>query len=259
MFLDENGPSRKVERAKAHLDEFKRILAAHESSHPIRVRAEIDTKARLHRYRYEAIDPPPMLGLLAGEFVYQLRSALDHAVWLIGCSRSPSGEAPSNSEFPVFIEPRDRRENGRNIPGFEKSGRNKVSGLSPYAQTSIELMQPYHRGDAANSDPLWMLHELRNLDTHRVIQPVVAHLHIPNLGGRVRIGGGPFKSGDIFAIVPSTLDPKTNFEPHLAFSVGFPISGPAGQRPPGAVLTEIYEYVRVEVMPHLDSIFLLGK
>lgn len=258
MFLDENGPNRKIARAKTHLQEFERLLASYETSKPIHVRAEIDPERGLHSYRYVAADPPPELGLLVGEFLYQVRSALDHAIWLIACSRAESGEAVPGTEFPVFIEPADRRDNGRNIPGFETTGRKKISGLSDYGQSVIEGMQPYRRGDAANGDPLWVLHQLRNLDTHRVIQPVFGNLHMPRLNGLVRVMGRFLNNGDVFAIVPSALDPEVNFKPHLRFSVGFPIAGLAGERPPGDVLNEIHEYVRVEVMPQLDRLFLIG-
>ncbi len=113
-----------------------------------------------------APDPPATLALILGDFVQNLRAALDHAVFDI--SASPQNK---NSEFPIFRSPKE----------FEGQRKRKIGLLSDPVQAFIEEQQP------SLPDPpnlLWRLHDLATTDRHRTIPLLRAyfrssHVYMP--------------------------------------------------------------------------------
>jgi len=73
-----------------------------------------------------------------------------------------------DSEFPIIGDARNE-----GIAGVEKRYANdllkKIGGIDPLAQAIIKQTQPYQRGNKFASHPLWMLHELSNIDKHRLL------------------------------------------------------------------------------------------
>jgi len=134
-----------------------------------------------------------------------------------------------------------------------------VSMLSEPVQRQIETLQPYHRGDGRHQDPLWLLQELRNYDTHRAIRPVNAGIRYPtNIGEGAWFGTGHLDDGDIFAMLPSNLNPEQIFEPRISAQVTMPhIPGIDVQLQMG-VFREIYEFIRVEVLPSFTRLYMKG-
>jgi hypothetical protein len=98
-----------------------------------------------------APDPPAALALILGDFVQNLRAALDHAVFELSA-------APGNkeAEFPIF----------RARQAFEAQRPRKIGLLSDRVQEFIRGQQPF-----APEPPnlLWRLHELARTDRHRTI------------------------------------------------------------------------------------------
>ncbi len=79
-----DGVKAKIERAVKHIEQFDRDIHRFERE-AYTVRLEPDVNARtlnLFLVDMGLGDPPVDLGLLAGEVVYQLRSALDHIVYI---------------------------------------------------------------------------------------------------------------------------------------------------------------------------------
>ncbi|MBA4115207.1 MAG: hypothetical protein H0X71_01960 [Rubrobacter sp.] len=112
-----------------------------------------------------------MLGLLIGDCLHNLRAALDNLVYELLVARHgdpPPDKFAVSSEFPIFS---DR-------PMILRQHQRKIGGIDPAAQTIIEGLQPYQRGNDFGSHPLWLLHNLSNIDKHRV--PHVALLTIPS-------------------------------------------------------------------------------
>ena len=70
-------------------------------------------------------------------------------------------------EFPIF-DTYDAfhavRKNGTFSPS---SGLYKIRGVNTTVQTIIKSLQPYHSGANATIHPLWILHQLCNVDKHR--------------------------------------------------------------------------------------------
>jgi hypothetical protein len=115
---------------------------------------------------------PPRIGILIGESLQQLRSALDHIVWLL--SLLTTADPPTSTEFPVY---KDATGKG----GYARNRQRKIEAVPTAAQAVIDGMQP-HLQTAPEEDPLWMLHRLTNDDKHRLTHVVAAIPHGVGVG-----------------------------------------------------------------------------
>ena len=98
------------------------------------------------------------MGLLAGEAVQNLRSALDHLVY----EKSGGNE---RTQLSIFINPDD----------YAARAPRMMNGVPESLRAIIESYQPY-RGtpDAPSQDPLSNLRTLSNRDKHKVLATVVS-------------------------------------------------------------------------------------
>jgi hypothetical protein len=150
-----DGVRAKIERAKEHIEQLDlNILRFERKAYTLR--AEPDINSGLLNYFVVDMglgDPPVPLRLLAGEIAYQLRSALDHIIYIL------AKDARENKrEFPIFEE----------LDKYESDAPSKIKGVSPRAETIIKDAQPFH-ASSPHEHPLWMLHKINNTDKHRVI------------------------------------------------------------------------------------------
>lgn len=113
-------------------------------------------------------DVPPSIGLLAGEALYQFRSALDHFV--CDAARRTSHSVDRNMEFPIFADP-DR---------WKLGWKRRIGMLSKEDIAAIKEEQPFNRYDPAELDPLWWLAELARLDRHQAVHPVLVAVQMRN-------------------------------------------------------------------------------
>jgi hypothetical protein len=120
--------------------------------------------------RLKPLEPPPRrVAVLVGDYLYNLRSALDHLVYTLAVANlgEPLPEKIARgSEFPIFND----------AISYAKGQSRKIGGIAPEAQKTIEEFQPYH-ARRLRSHPLWLLHELSNIDKHRAPHlAIAAHL-----------------------------------------------------------------------------------
>lgn len=170
MSLDLTSSCRKLVRALFHLnelgDEFDAMSQVASRSltltdeenypHPLGSR---------HLFRIgQLVQPPVMIGAILGDYIQNLRSALDHLAWEMVQQGAGNNYNPNTVQFPIYSVGRSankRRtfatEVGRNLPGVS---RNQIAFVRKY--------QPYHRGKWH----LATLAELSNHDKHRTITPV---------------------------------------------------------------------------------------
>jgi hypothetical protein len=229
------------------------------------------------------IDAPEIdaqrLSLLVGDCLQAFRSTLDHLAFeLASAFTIPMTDAiEKDSSFPILSD-EDRTGFGRG-PHKWTASKPKVRGMDPRAQAEIERLQPYHRGHAYDTDPLWRLGELNNVDKHRVlhvVQRVMTGAMLPingpnlpqdlwstNVAAIARADGQPFVldiKGDIAAegrtlvarwpMLP--IDPskpmRMNFRPALdvVFEPGTPL---VAEAPILEVLREINDHVVSRVLP----------
>jgi len=126
-------------------------------------------------------EPPesdPLLGVIVGELVHDLRSALDHLVYdLIKDNDEDPG---THSQFPIYdnesqwvddIEDRD--------PTRKPS---PVLGVSADELAVIKAAQPLHlKGKKRPRHPLMQLHRMSNVDKHRAIHIVSVSANAPTI------------------------------------------------------------------------------
>jgi hypothetical protein len=143
------------------------------------------------------IEPPSDVAILAGEIVYQLRSAIDHLAFEL-VKLNPSGIAlPEKWDerclFPMWTTaPKGTTYNcfGSCLPGISKS-----------AFALIERFQPYHSGEGPHNI-LRIIAKLSNIDKHRHLNAILPRVAVRQdyktaggIRGATTVGG--FKHGAI--------------------------------------------------------------
>jgi hypothetical protein len=169
----------KLDRADEHLgtlhDEFQRFAR----DEPLGVRFECDFQSGWHTAYIPKRQPmPPRLSVLAGESLYQARSALEHLVWaMVKANHKKPGR---HNSFPIMKTPVEitglsRRaafiqtvnERGGIVDG-KKRQPGKLRGVPSAAIGLIEAAQPYTTTEPANHF-LTILDEMAKDDRHHAI------------------------------------------------------------------------------------------
>lgn len=123
--------------------------------------------------RFSRIEPvPQQLALAFGEFLHQLRAALDNCLYTVavidaGQSPPPGGE---RLQWPICLTPAEWKRNAA-----------RYAHLSPEIVDALEAIQPY-KTNYPDWNCLRILHDLARIDRHRTL-PVV---ELYNVEGRIR-------------------------------------------------------------------------
>lgn len=157
--------SAKVRRAEEHFDHLRGEVQRRLGPKTYRIRPESNSDQTEHRF-YVEFDPRalPRLGLILGDGIHCLRSALDHTVYAIGVKESGMDPPPRARElqFPITEDE----------VGWAKN-RWHVGSLDPEVQTAIKRLQPHSAADEFALTALGGLEQLDVADKHRIV-PVVA-------------------------------------------------------------------------------------
>jgi hypothetical protein len=155
----------KVARAYHHIEELEARIKTFLDSEPYKVGIKPHPELSNATYHYLASAKPVVRGIpvIAGEVLQQTRSALDHLAWHlveIGCAKQ--GIVLSRTEqkqigFPI-IDTDSPTE-------YEASRKRKIKGVTQAAIDAIDATKPYKGGN----DLLWKLHQLNNIDKHRLL------------------------------------------------------------------------------------------
>jgi hypothetical protein len=152
----------KIERAKEHIVHLNLRLKAFLDSRPYEVGTRRDPQTRRLIYYLVAVrDVPPDIGLIVGDVIQNLRSALDHLafqLYLLG----PGGQAGgtgSRTYFPIADD----------SAKYKIEAPRKIKGLRPEAIKAIDAIEPYKGGKTDKSDTLWRLEKMNNIDKHRLL------------------------------------------------------------------------------------------
>lgn len=204
----------KLDRARHNLDEFERALIAFTESTTYGFFAQPDSERTTSYYNtwwrvtLEMMSDeqiPPDVAAMLGDVLHDWRSALDHLAWQLAI-RAGSVPPPPRTEFPIFWDAGDFGRTRKSGAPAHGSGLFKIQGLSAEDRTRIERTQPYYAGEPI-MHPLWVLHELSNLDKHRappttvtasscvLSRPFVTGMRITN----TEHVHGPFQDGAVVA------------------------------------------------------------
>src|SRR5574341_846522 len=155
------GPEAKLSRALEHLDTLSEEVAVFLGSKPYRAVYKFDIDKRDHVWRLQVHHSAPMrLGILAGDVIHNLRSSLDHLAWQLALKTTCTPYRRTG--FPIYREPGPGRQ------CFDPDGLAQIKDLPGEAKEIIESVQPYDHHLAWHFD-LWVLHQLSNLDKHRLV------------------------------------------------------------------------------------------
>jgi hypothetical protein len=162
-----DGPLAKVNRARFHLRTLNREIGAFKRSKSAEFLREEDLDAGEVVLRLKVLREPknPEWGLLAGDLVHNLRSALDHLVCQLVLLHG--GKPSRENQFPIV-----RVKNDYWLPQGHRteSVRDRLlAGIPDDERAPIDGVQPYNAGDKAGITTLALLSQLSNADKHRVI------------------------------------------------------------------------------------------
>ena len=111
---------------------------------------------------------PPDLPLILGDFLTNVRAALDHLAWQLVPDTAPEKiKAPHLISFPIYH--RDEDDRGNPKPA-------RIIGVAdPGVIEAVEAVQPYQsQGTDTLLHPLYRLNELCKIDKHRLLLVAVA-------------------------------------------------------------------------------------
>lgn len=182
MVSELDGTRLKLVRAREQLNALSAEIGAFLGRKPYVSFIEIHDERREIAFGIEVREQSnPMLSVIIGEILHDLRSCLDHALWQLVIH---DGGTPHNrTGFPIYL----------NEGGFDSESnrrRGMLEGLSTESIAEIKGLQPFKTGENALS-PLWQLHELHNFDKHRTLILAAGQLR------KVRASIGPLGAGVI--------------------------------------------------------------
>jgi hypothetical protein len=166
------GPSllRPVELKLAHANHLGRTLAESISTwtarNTLNVRCELlDQRLGFRLILEDFAELPPVdgWGLAAGDYVHNVRSALDNLAFALARTQRDPPARPNDIAFPIY----------QDEARFNRRGRRSIDQLPAPAIDLIERLQPFQRdGGPERSEPdrdeLVVLQWLSNTDKHRV-------------------------------------------------------------------------------------------
>jgi len=241
-------PYLKTTRAKVHLEDLKGKLRAFLHSKPYTVTAEDDFDAGRYVVIIKPNVVPDEVALIAGDFFYCLRCALDQAVFFLAKLNLAD---PVHTQFPIQ-------------DSFSKDGRlrfaRQTAGVPAEAVRIIEELQPYNRGDRASARAclLWELNALCNTDKHRRI-PVhsqISDFYFPDLPQTAKkdLTVNFRQDHAVCASVPLALKGKMTLDPDFAMDIFFGDMAVGVKCGVDRVGT-MYEFVADSVLPRFARFF----
>lgn len=186
----------KLARAKSQVAMLADEISAWSARNPINTRQELREGGLGFRVILEDfVDSPPLddWGLLIGECVHNLRSALDNLAYSLARLKCDPPSRPDRVRFPI-CEDRSK---------FKKENRRSLDQMQAEAVSLIEQLQPFQRERpdveaTPDRDPLVLLRWLSNRDKHRV--PPVVLLNPAEI--RYAYGAQFYSSEDLKANMP---------------------------------------------------------
>jgi hypothetical protein len=161
---------RKVERAYKHIADLNTAVRLFLDSKPYKVGTKRNPQTRQLIYYLTEVSPTPIsFSTITGDALQNLRSALDHLaqqLFLVG-----SGSNVTSRRVQFLIEQNAAQYKGR-LQGV-------VQGMRQDAIDALSACEPYNGGKGHD---FWVLHELNNIDKHRLLVTVGSSFGSVNLG-----------------------------------------------------------------------------
>jgi hypothetical protein len=154
----------KLYRAKLHYLEFKREAAAYMNAGdtgPGEIMPAPESTPAIPMFVYATVNPlPARFGLIAGDYLQNLRSVFDYLVWQLILA---NGKTPheTNTAFPIC----------KSEKSFNDAKDRRLNGVPEEAIKLIEKLQPYPDRNPGGNRPqtIYILDELTNENKHRQV------------------------------------------------------------------------------------------
>lgn len=156
----------KADRALEHLEALHALSKGFEEpeKHEVSVKFEAEARCYVARVHFEDVVAPPMyLGVVLGDLVHNLRSALDQVAWQmarIEHSEEELMKVRSSIHFPVCHGHRN-----------ELLAHPLLSYVPADAIAVLDDAQPYNGVNGHDTHWLGVLNRLWNADKHRLVHP----------------------------------------------------------------------------------------
>jgi hypothetical protein len=159
---------RKIARAREHMEALDQGIERFLEAEPYEVSRVLHGEGRIHEYvltRYT--DAPEDFGVIIGDAVHNLRSALDHVAFTLAKAGADSAgvtmtlQEETRIQFPICSTADDFK---------QQLGRGRLKYVESNLQTLIELYQPYRtRASHPERSVLGALARLNNTDKHHTL------------------------------------------------------------------------------------------
>lgn len=150
----------RLDRSVEHFGAFRDAWAAHLDTIPHTVGVEVDDDGRGRIVFTRLREPPAKLSLILGEFLYELRAALDNALYAV--AMIDSGESPppkaSALEWPICADER----------AWKSHRDRRLGALSAEIQDALHAIQPF-QAQLPSWNCLRILNDMARTDRHRAV------------------------------------------------------------------------------------------
>lgn len=196
----------------------------------------------------EGKEVSPIISLMCGDVIQNIRSVLDYLVWeLVKANNCTPDEG---NAFPVCKTPST----------FREAQKRRLRGVHPDAIATIESLQHYHFGQGNESDSLvFVLDKLANINKHRTIL-MARERHAPVEMIRVTDSSGtgfdPRLASDSQAtarFIKTAFEKKMNLQMAVFVEFG---EYPAKDLEVVSVVASLYEGVALDIVPRFNRFFV---
>lgn len=224
----------KIDRAGEHLDALIRDIRDWGESDPFRLVSEPGRPSTEHHVRIYFSQEPRLAhwGLIFGDMVHNLRSAMDHIVWHFATREVAVPKR--TTAFPIYTDADKYAGTGPGLGG-RQAGVYKITDITDAAvRALIEQAQPYNFADGYQASPLYWVQEFDTTDKHKLIVPAVVTPHAAEAimrtgtrSGQVTANAhiGPLVDGADVLSITSEYDVEVDVDPKLAIAVTLDIAG----------------------------------
>lgn len=218
---DLSGSIAKLDRAEFHLKQLEAAIEVWRDSRPATATGHenADRTEITFTCRFSTVPDLTGWGLIIGDCVHNLRSALDHVVWQ---AAGIAGRAPSGTEFPIFTD------KVRFLwPETKKGGGlYKIRGIKDRSvRAFIEDTQPWkRRPQGPNDEHLAVLHALDINDKHRVLSPIAVIPRTLDLVGSLEFADEGDAAPPLIEPLVGEWDPIEDGTPLFVMHLAGPVS-----------------------------------
>ncbi|MFN2588544.1 MAG: hypothetical protein ABR613_10565 [Actinomycetota bacterium] len=249
------GVKAKLDRAGEHFNALNDVVQPFLKRRPYRFTDYFDPNLRIYYLYVEPTEEMPReIGVIMGDVLHNLHSALDHTICALARVHDPMCEC-TTTEFPIYTDAKEYR---------KKVGRT-LRGVPEGAKAVIEQLQPFNCGDDPNLHILELLRRFSNVDKHRSLHVALGALQAATIKAPrdlglqpIRFNAGPIEGRtEIAALyvpphVNSVVEMKVDGAIHVVIDEGKGL-WPDNQR---ALLDDtlyaMFEWIGAKVLPQLE-------